>query len=91
MVKNEKGFASGNRYPLQPDYYTKIFDGWAAVYLTNDDEEYHIQLNPDSHDNSVVDEIEILKQTPTHRVQITTQKFPSIIKAVEHLNKTIAK
>lgn len=90
---NKCGFIP-KKSELQPDYYRNIFNGWCAIFIDDQDNEYHLQMNLDPwafrdgycHAKS----ISILKQNPKSRSDITGKEFQSIKGALERL-KTVIK
>lgn len=88
-MKNVIGFIPKSA-PVQPDYYSKIFNNWNAVFIVDDGSvmgtEYHIELVSNGFFHpELVDHIEILKQTPTCRKRICAENFKSIKQAYLHL------
>jgi hypothetical protein len=88
-MKNRIGFIPRNA-PIQPDYYKNCFNMWCAVFLTKNDKEYHIQLNHVCGDMEWegANDVDILLQTKTHRVQIR-QPIKTLKEACEEMKKII--
>lgn len=80
MIRNCIGFVPKNSEP-QPDYYKRCFDMWCAVFLTDDDQEYHLQLERDpwgwQYGNEYAKGVQVLFQAETHRTQLT-ETLPTI-------------
>ena len=83
-MKNKAGFVPKSS-PIQPDYYQNIFGGYCAVFITKNDEEYHLQMN------ETASSIEILKPTATGRHYVTCTEFKTIKSAIAQLEKTMNK
>ena len=89
-MKNRDNFLP-KRYK-QPNYYTKIFSGWCAVYIhPNTGVKYHIQLNPNilSSDRSVVSYIQVLRQDNDCRRPISGH-LKTMKSAVEIIEKLLS-
>ena len=88
-MKNIIGFIPKTA-AIQPAFYREIFAGWTAVFITDEDEEYHIQINADYFHPQHGKDISVLKQHPTHRTEISAESFSTIKAAVDFLAPIIA-
>lgn len=87
-MQNKSGFVTKNL--MQPNYYQKIFDLFCAVYIGNDEKEYHLQISGNIVINRI-DGIEILKQEKDGRKYLTPQTFKTIKSAVLYLQEYMTK
>lgn len=88
-MRNQIGFIPKS-YKLQPDYYGKFFNNWAAIFLTKDGQEFHIELQGSFYNKEEAKHIEILKQNSTNRTVIF-RDIKSIKQAVETLSNYFQK
>lgn len=79
-MQNKLGFIYSKNLP-QPHYYKQFFDLYCAVYIADNDVEYHLQLIGNTAINRI-DGIDILRQDKTCRSQITFKTFKTIKSAV---------
>ena len=87
-MKNKIGFIPKTA-AIQPAFYREIFAGWTAVFITDEDEEYHIQINADYFHPQHGKDISVLKQHPTHRTEISAESFSTIKAAVDFLKRIL--
>lgn len=87
-MKNKAGFIPKSL--MQPQYYKKFFDLYAAVYIGSNQKEYMLQIEGNIAVNSI-DGISILRQDPTCRTPITNRQFKTIKAAVLHLTEYMSK
>ena len=87
-MKNKIGFIPKS-FSIQPDYYKNCFNNWNAVFLTDNDEEYHIELCGNVFNNwETANEVSLLKQNKEFRTPVCMQNFKTIKSAYDHLIKT---
>jgi hypothetical protein len=91
-IKNINGFVPKGS-PIQPSYYRNIFNGWCAIFFDDKDREFQLQLvlDPWAWQNGYkhARALEILMQTPTHRVQVCPGQFKTIKAALEKLESLL--
>ena len=88
-MKNQIGFIPKTA-AIQPTFYRQIFSGWTAGFITDNDEEYHIQINADYFNPKQGKCLSALRQNPTHRTEIAPGTFSTIVAAVDFLARVLS-
>ena len=88
-MKNQIGFIP-KKAAIQPTFYREIFSGWTAVFITDEGEEYHIQINADYFHPRHGKSVSVLKQHPTHRTEIAPGPFSTIKAATDFLARVLS-
>lgn len=89
-MKNQIGFIPKS-WPVQPDYYSFIFNNWNAIFLTGEGEKFYLEIVSDFYTQLAGKGVEVLRQTPECRVQVSPKRFPTIKEAYQVLMKRIGK
>lgn len=89
-MKNRIGFVPKSSQ-IQPDYYSLIFNGWTAVFIAEDNTEFHLSLIPDYSKVDCAKEIQVLKQGSSCRTPVRPGKITSIRQGLEIISDLLAK
>lgn len=79
---NRIGFVPKNS-PIQPDYYSRIFNGWTAIFIAENDTEFHLSMQPDSHNPELAKSLHVLRKGKDCRLPIRTTPCKSIKEGLE--------